>query len=346
VNDLSTGSRLSLRTPQDVLAATPYLLGFHPDNSVVLFGCKGTELIFHLRGDLPPPAEVSARAAGLAELLSGRDITDTVAIGYGPAPMVDPVIKAISREMRRRDIYVRELLRSDGDRFWSYLCRNPQCCPPEGTPYEIATSALAAMATVAGRVVLPNREALVRTLDPPVGIALAAIRVATDRAGVRLCGLLERGDAQAKLDRAGEAAVEDGLARYRDGTGRLDDEEVAWLSLLLQTLAVRDLAWRRIDTDGRSRWLAHERLWHDVLTRCEPGLAAPPGVLLGYTLWRAGDGMRAGIAIERALRADPDYSAANLMASVLENAVPPATLEKIRRRRNRPRSSVARRRRR
>jgi hypothetical protein len=347
MNALSTGSRLSLRTPQDVLAATPYLLGFHPEDSVVLFGCKGTRLVFHLRSDLPPPEAVAGMAAGLAELLHARKITDMVAVGYGPDPAVTPVVKAIEREMKGRRIHIRELLRADDGRFWSYLCGNPLCCPPDGTPYEIATTALAASATVAGRVVLPNREAVVRTLDPPVGLALAAMRVATDRAGVRLCGLLERGDARTLLDQAGEAAIRDGLAGYDEsGTGRIDDEDVAWLSLLLQTLSVRDLAWERIDIDGRRHWPTHERLWCDVLTRCEPSLAAPAGVLLAYTLWRSGDGVRASVAVERSLRADPDYSAAHLMASVLENAIPPSALAKVRRRRNQPRSRGARRRKR
>jgi Domain of unknown function (DUF4192) len=342
VNDLSTGSPLSLRTPQDVLAATPYLLGFHPDNSVVLFGCKGVRLVFHLRGDLPPPDEVAGLAAGLAGLLQARQITDVLAIGYGADAAVAPVIRALERELKRRRIKVRELLRAEGGRYWSYLCDNPLCCPLDGTAYEIATTAIAAKATVTGRVVLPNREAVVRALDPPVGPALAAMRAATDRAGVRLCGLLERGDARVLLDRAAEAAIADGLARYEEGAaGRLDDEEVAWLSLLLQTLRVRDRAWQRIDAGGRPVWPVHERLWLDVLTRCEPGLAAPAGVLLAYTLWRMGDGVRAVVAVERALAADPDYSAAHLMGSVLANAVPPSTLAKVRRRRNQPRSPGA-----
>ncbi len=289
-------------------------------------------------------------AASLAELLQARQITDAVAIGFGPDAAATPVIRALERELKRRRIHIREMLRADGGRYWSYLCDNPLCCPPDGTPYEITTTAVAAKATVTGRVVLPNREAVVRTLDPPVGLALAAMRVATDRAGVRLCGLLERRNGRTLLDEAGEAAIREALARYTEGEpgrpSRLDDEEIAWLSLLLQTLSVRDRAWQRIDAGGRPVWPVHERLWHDVLIRCEPGLAAPAGVLLAYTLWRSGDGIRAGVAVERALDADPDYSAAHLMGSVLANAVPPSTLAKVRRRRNQPRSRAGHRRRR
>ncbi len=350
MDDVSTRPRVSLRSPQDVLSATPYLLGFHPEDSLVLFGCRGTELVFHVRSDLlpagAPDGEVRELAVHVAELMLSRGIDSTVLVGYGPPSTVGPAIMATEREMRRRDIHIREMLRAADGRFWSYTCKEPLCCRPEGTPYQIADTAFAAMATVDGRVVLPNREAVVRTLDPPVGIALEAMRVATDRAGIRLCGLLDGRDPQANLDAAGERAVLDGLARYRDEGGRFDDEEVAWLSLLLQTLTVRDFAWLRIDSDGRAHWPVHERLWIDMLTRCEPELAAPVGVLLAYTLWRSGEGLRAGVAVGRALIADREYSAAHLMASVLQNAVPPSALQKVRRQRNQTRSGAARRRRR
>ncbi len=54
MTSVSTTPRMRLRTPADVLAATPYLMGFHPDDSLVGLGLRGTRLTFHLRGDLPP----------------------------------------------------------------------------------------------------------------------------------------------------------------------------------------------------------------------------------------------------------------------------------------------------
>src|SRR5262245_30004287 len=48
--------RVTLRTPTDVLAAVPYLLGFHPGESVVIIGLHGARLAFNVRADLPPAA--------------------------------------------------------------------------------------------------------------------------------------------------------------------------------------------------------------------------------------------------------------------------------------------------
>ncbi len=145
----------------------------------------------------------------------------------------------------------------------------------------------------------------------------------------------------------GETAHAGALERYRDD-GRLSDDELAWLCVLMQLLPVRDAAWRRIDNDDRDDWKVHERLWTDVLRRCAPHLAAPPGVLLSYIFWRSGEGLRAGVAIERALLADPRYPAANLMSAVLQQGVPPSVLDPLRRRRpaKPARARVARRRRR
>ena len=46
--------RLRLREPVDVLAAIPYLVGYHPSESVILLGMRGKQLTFTARHDLPP----------------------------------------------------------------------------------------------------------------------------------------------------------------------------------------------------------------------------------------------------------------------------------------------------
>jgi hypothetical protein len=346
----STTPRLRLRTPEDVLAATPYLLGFHPADSLVVLGLHGKQLHFHVRGDLPaagsPRAFVDEVAERLGQMFVEHAITAVVLVGYGAPGRVTPLIMAVEHAMRQRRIDIREMLRATDGRFWSYLCKSSQCCPPEGTPYEVTNTAVAATATVAGCVALPDREAVVHSLDPPAGDALAASEQATDRAAPRLRELMETGGPLA-IRATGEAAVAEAYERY--GThGQLDDDELAWLCVLLRLLPVRDLAWRRVDTGGRESFQIHERLWTDVLCRCDPRVAAPPGMLLSYTLWRSGEGLRANVAVERALAADPTYPAALLMAEVLQRAVPPSALSRVRwaRRAKRARARGRRRRRR
>ncbi len=119
---------------------------------------------------------------------------------------------------------------------------------------------------------------------------------------------------------AGNTAIRAALRRYRRGE-RLDDDEVAWLSLLLTDPTVRDLAWER--TDGRD---ADKALWADVLRRAQPDLIAAPGCLLAFATWRAGHGALAVVAVQRVLAQQPDYPLALLLDDLLRRGVPPTRL--------------------
>lgn len=312
-------STLRLRSPRDLLAAVPYLLGYHPADSVVAIGMRDTQLHFHMRATLPAPGasegDVWEFAARFLDVLAPQGCDGVALVGYGPADRVDPAVRAVL-EGGRFQVYC--AYRATRDRFWS-LCHHD----PGGTPYDASASPVAAVATVAGLVAFPDRATLAATLAAPTGERLAAIEAATERARDRL-GKLVTTSPQPVEDamRAGRAAVARAHAHYAGG-GQLTDDEVGWLTLLLTMLPVRDYAWDRVAHTSKPGWWAWEQLWTDVLSRCDPDFAAPPGVLLSYLMWRTGDGLRANIAVERAFTADPDYVGALFMAEVLTRALAP-----------------------
>jgi hypothetical protein len=330
---------LSLSTPADLLAAVPYLIGFHPSESVVIMGLRGPELIFELRGDLPAgPAGIGPPSAGdLDEVVDyythvvwrqGADAA--LLIGYGPPARVTPLLVALRTAMARKQIQVLEMLRVQDGRYWSYLCTMPGCCPPEGTPYDVRTSQVAVQAVLSGREALPSRAELERRLAPVRGAERAAMREATERASWKLGAVVGLGtdtvlaDGLAALEVAGAEAVDGAIARQRRGR-RLDDDEVAWLTVALGYIPVRDHAWQRISGDlGR-----HVALWTDVLRRAEPELAAPPAALLAFAAWRCGEGAVASIALARALEADPDYTMAQLLDQALRGGLSPMEWEAV-----------------
>src|SRR5690606_27175044 len=78
------------------------------------------------------------------------------------------VVAAALVEAARRRIQVREALRVEAGRWWSYLCDQPECCPATGTRFDPSTSAVAARMTVAGFTALPDRRALARPVGAPV----------------------------------------------------------------------------------------------------------------------------------------------------------------------------------
>jgi hypothetical protein len=105
------------------------------------------------------------------------------------------------------------------------------------------------------------------------------------------------------------------------GAGPLDDDEVAWLGVLLTSVRLRDELWVRIDQE---RLDSHVRFWRDVLRRVEERYASAPACLLAYAAYAAGDGGLANVALDRALAADPGYSMADLLREVMLSGLPPS----------------------
>lgn len=340
---------LSVRSTADLLAAVPFLLGFHPADSVVVIALRANRIVFVARGDLPdfltarPPTAGGAGEAAtggpggtagglggaatqLAAVVARQGVETTTIVGYGPPAQVTPVVDAVTVALGRVGLPVLDALRVTDGRYWSYVCADPGCCPPEGTRFDASASQFAAAATFAGQVALPDRETLVRQVAPVDGPARESMRRATRRAEGRVQKLLDRAapaDPRGRraLRRAGRSAVRLAMLRHRTG-GRLTDDEVAWLSLLLVHLPTRDEAWQRT---GGEDW--HLALWTDVLRRSEPDLVAAPATLLCFAAWRAGQGALASVAVERALEAQPDYSLAMLLAETLRAGIPPSTLD-------------------
>ncbi|MEH0928546.1 DUF4192 domain-containing protein [Micromonospora sp. CPCC 205558] len=318
--------QLAVRSPADLIAAVPYLLGFHPTDSVVAVALVGRQIIFAARADLPDPTDPGGLAEHLAGVIRRQGAEAATVVGYGQPERVTPAVDAVRDALVGTGLQVLDALRVTDDRWWSYLCTEPDCCPPEGRRYDPTVNRVTASAVFAGQVALPDRAALVAQVAPVDGPARAAAREATARAELRLAELLEQAPESdllgaRALRAAGVAAVREAQRRQRRGE-RLDDDEVAWLSLLMTHLPVRDHAWER--TDGRDRDIA---LWTDVLRRAEPEVAAAPGALLAFAAWRAGQGALAAVALERTLRLHPDYSLALLLDDLLRRGVPPVELD-------------------
>jgi hypothetical protein len=315
----------SLRSVGELLAVVPYLLGFHPADSAVVLGLRDRQILLQVRSDLPAPSDVPAFAGYHADLFARQHATGAVLLGYGAGPAVTPGVLALGAAFEARGIPVLDAVRVEEGRYWSYLCEEPGCCPPEGRPYDTgASSPLAVAAVVEGCVALPSREVLERRLAPVDGPARAAMADATLRANDRLTALVEKAprDLGRALLRAGSTTVDAAVGCQRTG-GRLSDDELAWLTVVLLYPPVRDYAWQSIGGDLG----VHVGLWTEVVRRADPELAAAPATLLSFATWRAGEGAVASIALSRALAADPEYPMARLMSRALGGGLSPAEWE-------------------
>ncbi|MFI6129972.1 DUF4192 domain-containing protein [Micromonospora sp. NPDC051141] len=182
--------RLSVRSPADLVAAVPYLLGFHPEDSVVVVAVRGRRVVFAARGDLPEPGvDPGPAARHLAQVVARQDADAATVIGFGPATRVTGVVGAVGAALDDVGLTVLDALRVADGRWWSYLCDEPTCCPVEGTPYDPAASRVSAAAVFAGQVALPDRAALAAQVSPFGGPVRLAMRQATLRARRRLAAL-------------------------------------------------------------------------------------------------------------------------------------------------------------
>jgi hypothetical protein len=277
-------------------------------------------------------------AAHAVAVFARERVTVAIVVGYGPGPLVTPTAEQFRARLLDAGVELREMLRVEGGRYWSYLCTDPGCCAADGVVFDVSASRIAAQLTVAGNVTLPDRAALAATIAPLHGQVRALMREATRRAqdraaspaqpptprsaGVpRLPGAGQRGALPRQVVIDGLRAVSEAIGIYRSGGLITDDDVIAWLGVTLTDLRVRDDAWARMDPEHTA---AHRALWADVVRRVEPGYVPAPACLLAFAAWQAGDGALANVAIDRALQADSGYSMALLLLDAVSGGLPPS----------------------
>jgi Domain of unknown function (DUF4192) len=323
-------TRIRVSSVAGFLAVVPHLLGFHPSRSMVVVGLNARRgrIMLAFRYDLPDPPD-AARAREIARhatrVLKARRIKTAIAAGYGPGILVTPVAAALRAALLDAGITPRDLLRVQDGRYWSYTCQDPDCCPPDGVPFDGPEHPAAAALAAAGVAARPDRAALAASLAPLTGPAAESARRATERAlrraGEFIAAPAQEADGERRLVEAGREAVRAAIGIYRRGGQITDHDQLAWLTVTLADLRVRDDAWARMEPKFRA---AHRRLWIDVVRCAGEAYVPAPASLLAFIAWQSGEGALANIAIERALAADPDYSMAHLIGQALDAGLPPS----------------------
>jgi hypothetical protein len=321
--------RVKLRSPADIVDAVPYLVGFEPHESLVVLSLRGprSRLGLTARIDLPGVKSATACARNFVDYLKRDSAARAIIVLYPPSdgvlyPSVRPLAAALTKHLTRARIEVSELLCVCDGRWWSMQCADAECCPPSGTLIvRDATSELAVAMTVEGRVVLGSREELAAMLDPVGGVAAAAMAYAMARVQDEFAARVFAGhksEVVAESLALFRSAVD---ARTADSVGELTSDEAARLIVSLELWGVRDeiMTWFDGDRGDANRSLLLELVRRSVL----PGDASALTVL-AWVCYLRGEGVLAGIAVDRARTADPEYSLAELLDQVLSGAVNPS----------------------
>jgi hypothetical protein len=305
----TTKPRLRLRSPGDVVSAVPYLLGFHPADSIVLLGLGGVrkELRISVRLDLPHERDHAHFVDLVNHYIYANRVDTVLLIVYAGGAVAGALpertlVDAVVARLEGRAVVVREALCVSAGRWWSYRCDNDECCPREGTVVD-ACDVIAATAVSHGLVALPTRESLEETLRPDPDEARAAVRAAID-----------------DVDSVDAGVFDAVLARWPTA---ISETEAAVMLVALRDHRVRDSL--------LGQW-ADERL-HALLARLvrmapDGYVAAPAGSFATVTYLRGG-GALVGMALERCFADDPGYSLARLIATAVAAGTDPAIVRPV-----------------
>jgi hypothetical protein len=313
-----------VRAADALVAVVPYLLGFHPENSLVVIAMSRPDSRVRLafRFDLPDPPDPAQAAEIISyatDLLTRHQFTDVVVVGYGPGTLVTPLADLARQALPAAGITLHDVLRVEDGRCWSYLCTDPSCCPPEGLPVGDVAHPAATVLADAGITAAPSRAALAATLSPLTGPDADVMTKATAQA--EHAAARHAAARHEKLLADWLTASQHAITTYRDGGTLTTPGEHARLAVALTSLRVRDDAWARMDPAHAA---AHQRLWTDLTRSARPDYAAAPASLLAFTAWQSGEGALANLALDRALADDPGYSMALLLREALAACLPPA----------------------
>ncbi|MCX6395346.1 MAG: DUF4192 domain-containing protein [Propionibacteriales bacterium] len=316
------------RTPADLLALVPIVIGFHPEDSVVLltFGSspRHTERAgagvrtFQARVDLPVVEQEQRYVASmLRDVVRKHGITVVAVVLYtDDAAVAARFADLLMPRLLADGIAVVDVLRVDGDR---YFCVAEPDDP--GTAFDLRSHPLTAQGVLHGRVVHESREAMREAL---VGSDVADIE-GVARAAEAFVDKLSRdcGSPESAPETVAELArwLQRTIARTRSDPTQLSSEDAAGLLVLLCLDTLREVAWSELRRENAASYV----VFLSALVRRAPADLVPGAAgLLGLAAWLEGDGALAWCALDRCLAENPDDNLAQHVAALLESATPPS----------------------
>lgn len=312
-----------LTSPHDLLSAIPFLVGFQPSDSIVLISLRDEVVDSAIRIDFPE----QFTKQDLSKLCTHIKHTgcDGVIVAFYLPPEKDelsPVINDIHEELISSKIEIRESLVIKGDRWRSFLCRDLQCCPTEGSPTPILEDSQIAAEQVALGKPLPFQNAAAMSAS----ISALPLDEELGRLISEIPGIDYSGDVVA-LQKQGAEAVIDFIADFAaDGVCR-DKKLIALVLVRLKDLQVRDFALGSVTEDTLDIYF---NAWRWLLRLAPEGYVAPLANLFAAVAYEKGDGALAHRALDRAVIDDRNYAMTDLLRQVFSSGWPTDSFARLR----------------
>ncbi|OMB92255.1 DUF4192 domain-containing protein [Mycobacterium colombiense] len=317
-----------LSRPGALIAALPAVLGFVPENSLVLVSLGDGQLGSVMRVDLSE--ELAERVEHLAEVAAAAAPEAVIAVIVDADGAYCP---SCNEEYRQLAGALAEALSQHHIELWAThvvdhvaLGGRWHCaerCGSSGVVDDPAASPLAAAAVLEGRRLYPRRadlQAVIAPDDPARTAALAdavrqqaARRRAAHRAHPVRC---TRGDVETALAAAGRVAAGE----------LLSDSEMATLGCALTDAQVRDILYALAVGESAGEV---ESLWALLARTLPTPWRVEALVLIAFSAYARGDGPLAGVSLQEALRCAPDHRMAGMLDTALQSGLRPEDIRDL-----------------
>ena len=315
----------TLTSAHDLITAVPFLIGFHPTNSLVLIAVKDGAIGLAMRIDLPSHIDSDE-----IDLLAHHFIRDqaqaALLVAYMPQERSDgdSLLISLGAGLIRNGIEIQESLLITGGRYRSIICRDGTCCPAAGKALpSIEDSAIAAEHVVAG-IPMPYGD-ISELID---SISADSQSLSTEWIS-DVSGYLVDEDSPeiVPLRRDGVEAMLLLLDEFRIGRGPTDQRLVARVIGRMSDVQVRDYAMGVHQEDNYDLYFA---MWRELLRLSPVGSVAPIACIVAAMAYENGDGALAQRALDRAISDNASYPLAALLRRVFNAGWPAQSFAQMR----------------
>lgn len=313
----------TLTSPHDLLTAVPFLVGYQPEDSLVLIGLKDDLVGMAMRIDFPEDFDCD-QIDNLVSHLEKDCAESALLVAYLPKHIseCESLIETIKDALLLRNINLREAIVVREGRWRSSICTDSECCPLEGSPLPVLSDSKIAAEQVALGNPLPFQDIneLVESIsqisaDPDLLEVINSVPT------------IDYDDDPRLLQREGAEAVMDLVNEFETGGISKNQELIALVLVRLHDLQVRDFALGSICSENIDLYW---NLWRWLLRIAPSGYIAPVATLFASTSYEKGEGALAQRALDRAQSDDDKYPLAKLLRQVFNAGWPPETFATMR----------------
>ncbi|MFE7277933.1 DUF4192 domain-containing protein [Streptomyces sp. NPDC057623] len=332
-------------SPGEFAQVLPFLLGYQPEDCLVIHGVTqtgtGPSMVLHLPED-PAPwqwlAEATARRFHAIHKHGYPDINDIVVFlcrtprqGQTAEEAVEnlwPLGQALIDTFANLGrAPVKWVIALADNRWWSYECPYLECCEGQLIPGPDDPHSVTAQLIQLGHAPRRSSSEITKEFQPSIPEAPTHLRRALDNESTAWAQLCRGTPAeQDEAVRPTHMLLEATMRDFREGATEIADDIAARLIHGLHHEWLMDHGLEFIEDDD----LPHaRRLWAALCRRCIPpytDAAIPALTLLAAVTWRQGDLPTARHALRQALTADPEYDLAEAITDAINSGADATSL--------------------